>query len=67
MDYAVCFVICNNFPFIVAPKNVCTYTMKQLNRKISEARYINVNRKNIEIGDFEWQVCCSYANKLISN
>jgi hypothetical protein len=67
VDCAVCFVICNNFPFIVAPQNVCTYTMQQSNRHCGETKYINVNGNIMEVGDFEWKVCCSYQNKLTSN
>ncbi len=67
MDCAVCFVACNNFQFVVAPKNVCTYTMEQSNRKHSGPRFILIDNQVIELGDYEWKICCSYINKYVSN
>ena len=67
MDCAVCFVACNNFPFIVAPKNVCTYTMEQTTRSHETVKYTNFNKQTVKVANFEWAICCTYQNKNCSN
>jgi len=65
MDCAVCLVACNNFPCIIVPQNACTYTMEQPSRITTNQEVKLIN--NMSIGDFEWQVCMSYKDKMTCN
>lgn len=64
VDTAVCFVATNNYPFMIPPISVCTYTFEQSGRS-SETRM--VPNSNVSIDQLQWKICISYRSRMSSN
>jgi hypothetical protein len=58
VDCSVCIVATNNYPAIVPPREICSFTMVQETRN---------STTSWEVNDFEWRTCLSYSDKKFSN